>query len=471
MAALSQDRRTFVVVCEDDSVWQMNSGSNLPIRLEAPSVKPYEVAVSANGYVAAAACHGGGIHVWKGGRFQATLLEHGYIATKVCIEPDGHRMVTVGRQDGRLIVWDLDAVPPPLGETPSAVPHEITALIQRRPEHGQTHPLIIAGDALGRIWQAQVFETHPAPLKPWFEAQHPGRVWAMRLSPCGGYLLTVGENLRGGAICVWEIQTGRVMKQIHTRVELKDLAISPDGQHLLTPGARGVLELRSLPELLNGGTNKMVQQIAPKDKLAGGGQGRREVRRVVFTGDSEFLSTGDDAIVRVWHESRGGWVEVAQLNHGEMCENIPNAARALMPAAETERESQQIGCGVSTTGAYALAVSLCGRFLACAGRGRHRAVTLWNIQNRAEPAFVAILPHRVGKNRRGFHSLQFSVNGKHLWAAGWDEFIVRWDTATVGAPPSLVRHEALVSTCEMGPSESSLLVGTGSGKVHLLRLQ
>jgi hypothetical protein len=67
--------------------------------------------------------------------------------------------------------------------------------------------------------------------------------------------------------------------------------------------------------------------------------------------------------------------------------------------------------------------------------------------------------------------LQFSVNGKHLWAAGWDEFIVRWDTATVGAPPSLVRHEALVSTCEMGPSESSLLVGTGSGKVHLLRLQ
>ncbi|NBV76516.1 MAG: WD40 repeat domain-containing protein, partial [Methylococcaceae bacterium] len=132
---------------------------------------------------------------------------------------------------------------------------------------------------------------------------------------------------------------------------------------------------------------------------------------------------------------------------------------------------QQIGGGVNTTGAYALAVSFCRRFLACAGRGRHRAITLWNIENRTTPVFVAVLSHRLSKNRRGYHSLQFSVDGKYLWASGWDETIVRWDTSAVDAPPNLIRHEPLVSICQTGPDESSLVVGTGSGKVLLLRLQ
>jgi WD40 repeat protein len=215
----------------------------------------------------------------------------------------------------------------------------------------------------------------------------------------------------------------------------------------------------------------VVRQIVPDENLPGGGQGRREVRRILFTSDREFLSTGDDAIVRIWRESQGDWSQMAKLNHGEVCERASADACNLAPAAEAGSEAQQSGGGVSTTGAYAFAVSPCGRFLACAGRGRHRAVTLWNIENRAEPAFVAILSHRVGKNRRGFHSLHFSIDGKHLWAAGWDESIVRWDTATVGAPPSLVRYEALVSTCEKGPDENSLMVGTGSGKVRLLQVQ
>lgn len=470
-AAFSADGKTCVVACEDDSLWQLHTGSGQPTRLESPSVKSHDLAVSANGHVAAAACHGGGVHVWKGGRFQATLLEHGYIATKVCMEPDGHRMVTAGRQDGRLIVWDLDSVPPPEGETPAAVPHEITAQIQLPHERSQNRPLLLAGDALGRIWRAQVFEAQPVPLEPWSAAQHPGRIWAMCVTPCKGYLLTAGENKRGGAICIWNIQTGHITKQISTRAEVKDLAISPDGRHLLTPGARGVLELRSLPELLNKGLEEVVRQIVPSEKLPGGGQAHREVRRTVFTSAREFLSTGDDSIIYIWHDLQGDWVQVAQLNHGETCESALHEARARTPAANDGSEAQQNGGGVSTTGAYALAVSVCGRFLACAGRGRHRAVTLWNIENRAEPTFVTILSHRVGKNRRGFHSLHFSLDGKHLWAAGWDESIVRWDTAAVGAPPSLVRHEALVSNCEKGPDETSLLVGTGSGKVRLLRLQ
>ena len=437
----SGDATLCLAACEDGSLWRWspNSGER-PAQLTGPGPKIYDLAITRDGRVAASVGEGRGVTFWCGDGRMARLPGHAYRATKVLISDDGSRALSAG-QDGMIIVWNLAAAA--LASAQTFAP-EVTALTVVQ-GYTEGEALVLSGDIEGMLRKRSQSSMS-------FEGQawqgHTGRVWGTALTPCGCFLVSAGADLGGGrgsadgSVAVWEVASQRCLARHTSKREMQAIAVSPHGKYLVTASADGQLAVWDLVTVLSELSFESAELAQVRTPAA--------IRSILFLDANRFFSAGGDGVIRAWSISDDGRLTGdGSMNHGRVSE-----ARVLQ--------------GSSQIGAYALALSPCKGFLACSGRGLHRAITIWRLQAPEAP-FNVLFENRRG-NLRGVHTLSFMNDGEHLLSASWDESILLWEWRDPGGRQILCQPEQYMTVLVPAKTDNQFVLGTALGDIAELNL-
>lgn len=431
--AVSDDGALCAAGGSDGALWLWRPGAPQPLQcLQAGRHAAYGLAVASRSGHVAAIGEDRLLRVWDGhtGTLWAALAGHAYRATRVSLDPDGRRAVTAG-QDGTLMVWDLTA---PCIE---AVRPEVGALAEASPG------VLLAGDAFGQLHLHPLAAQAPAAPRRW--QAHEARIWDLAVTPDHRHAATAGED---GRLRVWDLASGDCVADLRSvsGKALYAVALSPDGRWMVASGLDKQPLLWDLQAVLRSAGDHDAGMPQPQALEC-----RVLLEKLLFLNTDEFAGAGLDGKVRGWRvgDPAARW----EIDH--------HAAGEQGPRARLK--------GSRERGAYALAVSRSGRFLACSGRGVDRAITLWDLgeDRQAQSARCVNVLHG---HARGVKFLAFRDDDRHLLSASWDETLVMWDWRR--AERRLLRPVRHLSGVTALDDPDRLAVGTsGAGDLYTLKFQ
>lgn len=207
--------------CGQDRVvrlWTLASGTwkLSDILKDAHSKTIRRVSFSPDGKKLAAAGFDGIVSIWafSGNEWScaANLEGHEHEVKGVCWSPDGRILATCGR-DKTVWLWELNPGEEDYGDTDD-VDFECLAVLS---EHAQdvkcvnfhpieSHTLLSASyDDTVKIWKADMAHDDEWTCRQTL-SNHSSTVWSSVFSPCGNYILTVGEDMR---ILIYKKQGGK----------------------------------------------------------------------------------------------------------------------------------------------------------------------------------------------------------------------------------------------------------------------
>jgi WD40 repeat protein len=269
--ALAVDRRgRFAASAGADGgvvVWDLRS-SRAVHRFRAGTDRVFSVCFSPDGRTVVAAGRDGEVHSWtvRSGRAVLPVLRgHGESVRGMAFAaPD--RLVTVGHEDARLMVWDVA----PLASSRLDVPVPGTAGFTRAVAVDDAHGRVAAGSSGGTL-------TLVDPARPGqpIQVAAGGPVWSLAFAPDGGLL----AGTVGGSVALWDARTGRaVVPPVDTHEQQEQaVAFAPDGRTFVTGGSGHVvrrwdLRLRPVGTPLAGQRNWVTAlAFRPDGTLASGG--------------------------------------------------------------------------------------------------------------------------------------------------------------------------------------------------------
>ena len=436
--------RSWFGASKDGSIWRwFGHEDKAPRQLSGPGPKVYHVAVTHDGELAASVGEGRAVSFWNRERCVTRLAGHAHRATHVNLSPDGSRALTAG-QDQRILVWNVqEAV---RTSTPD-FRAEVT-VVENFTENiaGDRHRRLVSGDLDGWI---RIF-TPPKMNGCGKLKAHAGRVWDLAVCPSGSHLISAGADStdgggsKAGSIAIWELATQRCLVRHVTPKETLAVAVSPSGKHIVAATADKQLHVWDMDAVLR--ESSFEKSLCSEVDLAA------KVRSLAFSGNDQLFGADAEGVIRTWViEIDGKVAEGDPMDHGLESQKVVS-----------KRE------GSEQKGAYALAISPCHGYLACSGRGMHRAISVWKIG--ASPSLVNVLHSPLRGSLRGTHSLGFVRDTPHLWSANWDGSIVRWDWITPGGRRVHYQPEPQLSVMTSSDSGDELVLGTALGEVYGLRL-
>jgi WD40 repeat protein len=433
--AVADDGSRWAVGCGDGSMWHGTMDSALaPRRLAAGKKAIYGIDITPGGQWLATVGMDGALRVWNAlnGDLRVAEVGHAYGATRVCLAPDAHQAVTAG-QDGKLILWNLASMSIGL---PRA---EVTSIAMLPPSAEDTDSWATS-DAQGRV---QLHTRRGAVLqvsKSW--QAHGSKIWDMAVTPDGQYVATAAAD---GHARVWHCETGACVAHFASPSgkPFRAISISPAGRWLVVAGQDKRPQVHDLHAALHAkagdGVSKTLEAALPPTC-------RSPIEKLLFLNETHFLSADTSGMIRCW--KIGNPTAVWERDHGDDCARSPGQPQH----------------GPTGRGAYALALSRSGRYLACSGRGVHRGISLWNLDG-PSPTLV----HVLHGHERGVHFLAFRDDDRHLVSASWDETVVMWDWRQ--GERLLLRPIPQLSAALDLADGDRLAVGTGLGDVFTLQFQ
>jgi WD40 repeat protein len=431
--AVADDGSRWAAGCRDGNLWLGTSDPNQPpSRLEGGKEPVYGIDLAAGGKWIAAVDKGGVLRAWDAGVRSLRFAEtgHAYSATRVCLAPDGRHAVTAGH-DGKLILWDLSLMS--VG-SPRA---EVTSICEL--PTAQDAKQWVTSDAQGRVHLHTRRGSAPLALKSWLA--HEDKIWESALATDGEYLATAGAD---GHARVWQLETGACVADISSpsAKAFRTVAISSEGRWLVVAGEDKQPQVHYLRALLQGAAKEGDPREAAIFKC------RAPIEKLLFLDESHVLSADRSGKIRCWNVGTPKLEPLWEIDHGEECDRSPGQPRH----------------GSTQKGAYALALSRSGRYLACSGRGVHRGISLWDLDG-PSPTLVRVLHG----HERGVHFLAFRDDDRHLVSASWDETVVMWDWRQ-GERLLLRPIPQLSAVLDLADGDR-LAVGTGLGDVFTLQFQ
>lgn len=443
----SQDGRMALLACKDGSLWRWRIGRPTATRLGGPGLPVYGLATTSDGRWSVTVGEDAALRLWDETGLRSVWTGHAYRATRVCLRNDGQRALSAGG-DGRLILWDLSRRNRPDGSAGAIQRHqaigEVTALALA-PGTTSASMQILAGDLTGTLRKLEMTDsvatadpaTGPtrstlAVVDAW--AGHDRRIWSLATTPSGRHAVSASAD---GRTRLWDVASRELVASFEVPgCEALAAAVSPDGAVLLTGATDRLIRVWDLAAILRAGQFSEAHLRHAPLAL------KRPVRKLIFADPQRYFSASEDGLVQHWTLEGS---RLATLDHGAA------SAQAL--------EGRP---GSSEGGAYALALSRCGRYLACSGRGRHRAITLWDV---SDPAYPERL-NTLSGGSRGTHTLAFEADGEHLWSAGWDETLVRWNWREPGGQRVLERPQPHLSAALLQTHAIASQAETEMGDAH-----
>jgi WD40 repeat protein len=429
----SEDGSIIVERHKDHSLWRCYARTDQRRALRGAGARLYDIALTPDGCFTAAVGEEGLLQVWQQEALIHARIAHAYRATRVSLSPDGSRALTVGH-DGKLHLWELGA------PTIEAAASEVTAMAELRPTD-QSDPLLFVANARGEI---RVASDASGPLAvPRFQGGHDGRVWDLAVSHCGRWLVSSGDD---GAVLIHETKSGRLIARhqaCRARAACKALAISANGEMAFASAGSSLSAWNLEATVAAGCFREPVWERSP------GSLHRGDIRALCALQDRVLASAGEDGQVLLIDAGNDGR-PIAALDHGHARESATNGS-------VTE----------SSGGVYTLARSLCGRYLACSGRGRDRAISIWDVAEPASPRLINVLHGHL----RGTHFLAFDDDGERLWSGSWDQTLALWNWHRTTSPRELIQPVAGLSVACRTMGASGVTVGTALGEVFGLELQ
>ena len=315
-----------------------------------------------------------------------TFSQHDDEIRSVVASPDGRKVASAGR-GGIIKVWDAENGK----QMQEIAPHfRVVFCLAWHPKE----ELIAAAGWDGRRHTVQVLD--PRSRKT-LSTIPPGRdnftaaYYVIAFSPDGRFLITgEGSESGGGAVNVWDVQTGRQVGSIGTYArEVRGVVFSPNPVGRLPATASGNGEISILD-----GTRLDKEQVS-RDLIQARVPG--PCLNIAFGPDGKWLATGgDDDTIRIWD-------------------------------VMTRRESHPPLRGHKGD-VYALAVSPDGRWIASGGEDSR--VKVWDTQN----------DFRLAHNFKGHTGLISSVTldpkSLRLYSGSRDHTVKAWDVSKPGDGPS-----------------------------------
>jgi len=275
--AISSDGERVFSVAEDRQLRVWAFATDQPLKsLNHPNLVD-AVAFDPSGNQIATGCHDGQLRIWDVAKAQQLKSINAHVQPQpsaiytVAWTPDGKQIIT-GSYDRSIKIWDVsngnlvkefkpavDRFPPEpvIGQTAPAI---LGALgggwLNAPPDHGHRDQVFtIALDAPRQrlasgssdrtvlLWsfpggepiQALANPTLPRPAPGLLPAAHPGFVNAVRITPDGQRLISVGPAPRGqGYLAIWNVSDGRFLAGFELpHGPVQALAIRPDGGAIL----------------------------------------------------------------------------------------------------------------------------------------------------------------------------------------------------------------------------------------------
>lgn len=437
----SNDGNTYLAACEDGSLWRWTKGrENSPKQLADPGPKIFDLAITRDGQIVASVSDDRSVSFWNMDECFAKLPGHAYRATRICISDDGSNALSAG-QDGMIILWDLQKAAMAM---PQSFMPEVTAL-KIFNEDSECLPMVFCGDLDGNLYK-RIPPSMITDSNKW--RGHTGRVWNLDLTPCGSFMVTIGGETSAktldtkGSIAIWELDNFRCLARFASTSEIQASAVSGSGKYLVTATADRKISLWHLEKVLK---QRSFENARLSETLT-----PSAIRSLLFLGETKIFSAGGDGVIRGWKITDNSVLaEDVAMNHGRISEDY-------------------VKSGPQQYGAYALALSPCNKFLACSGRGMHRAITIWSIEKPKLP--INVLVTKKIESTKGVHSIIFTDDGKHLLSANWEGSIQLWDWRESDGAIIFSQPEQHLSVLVPAKSNNRFVGATAMGDVYGMRL-
>ncbi len=209
----------------------------LPRRLAVPSARVYDVALSGDGRLVAAACSDGYVRTWdpaEPGEPPPLLAGKGQVFA-VAFDPGGRRLAAAG-DDRALRIWDLARPNSPLVVTEA---HEGTIYDLAFSPDGRTLATA-SGDQTIRLrdsFSGHAIRTFALPKS----LENTGPLNSVAFDASGRRVVAASA---GGFAVVWDAGWGTLLATMSGHIgAVNDAAFSPDGRRVFTAGADGSVKL------------------------------------------------------------------------------------------------------------------------------------------------------------------------------------------------------------------------------------
>jgi len=424
-------------------VWDLESGKEIRT-LEGHTSWVYAVAVLPDGKKAISASWDNTLKVWdlESGKEIRTLEGHTESIYAVAVLPDGKKSISASG-DKTLKVWDLESGK----EIRTLEGHTVTVYAVAVLPDGKK-AISASYDRTLKVWDLESGKEIRT-LKG-----HTESVFAVVVLPDGKKAISASEDR---TLKVWDLESGKEIRTLEGHTNwVSEVAVLPDGKKAISASSDRTLKIWDLE------SGKEIRTLE--------GHANWVYAVALFPDGKKAISASADRTLKIWDlesgkeirtlEGHTSWVTAVAV--------LPDGKKAISASWDNTLKVWDLESGKEirtleghTESVYAVAVLLDGKKAISASDDR--TLKVWDLESGKE--IRTLEGHTYGVN-----AVAVLPDGKKAISASKDRTLKVWDFKNYNCIATFI-GDSILSCCAASSDGKTIVVGDGSGAIHLLRLE